>query len=113
VKILIDQNISFKLKYAIKDQFPKSLHVSDVNLNDSSDDEIWQFARENDFTILTYDADFFDLSLIYGHPPKIIWIRNGNLSTQMVISLFIMNKAKISSFIENVLDDAPSCLELY
>ncbi|MFN3999001.1 DUF5615 family PIN-like protein [Algoriphagus sp.] len=43
------------------------------------------FVKANGYSIVTFDSDFFDLSLIKGHPPKIIWIRTGNLTTDSIL----------------------------
>ncbi len=62
--------------------------------------------------IPTFDSDFYDISIINGHPPKIIWIRSGNLKTDEVVQLLTDNKKIISGFIE--LDEFKdvACLEL-
>jgi predicted nuclease of predicted toxin-antitoxin system len=112
MKILIDQNISFKVKYAIRSDFPDSNHVSDFGMNNKDDQEIWQFAKDNQYTILTYDADFFDLSMVLGHPPKIIWVREGNLSTSALITLILSNVPQILSFMQNHSKQAASCIEI-
>ena len=44
-----------------------------------TDHELWSMARVKDLTILTRDADFFDRIIIEGPPPKVIWVRLGNL----------------------------------
>lgn len=49
MKILIDQNISFRLLPYIQDEFPEITHVKNVGLMDFSDYKIFQFARQNDF----------------------------------------------------------------
>ena len=81
MKILFDQNISFRIVPKLIDHFPDCKHISDCGLMDSEDPEIWQFAKKNDYSIVTFDSDFYDISIINGHPPKIIWIRTGNLTT--------------------------------
>ncbi len=55
-----------------------------MNVNDV---EIWNFAKIENFVIVTFDSDFYDISLINGCPPKIIWIRKGNLTTNQIIAL--------------------------
>ncbi len=72
MKLLFDQNISFRITKKITDFFPECTHVSDCGLNDGEDPQIWEFAKKNHFTIVTFDSDFFDISIINGHPPKII-----------------------------------------
>ncbi len=74
MKLLFDQNISFRLTKKLQNYFPGSLHVSDCGLLDSEDQEIWEYARDHGFAIVTFDADFYDISIINGQPPKIIWI---------------------------------------
>ena len=78
MKILFDQNISFRLIRKINDIFPLAKQVRELNLENSTDRQIWEFAKENDYTIITFDADFYDFSIVWGHPPKIVWIRTGN-----------------------------------
>jgi predicted nuclease of predicted toxin-antitoxin system len=83
--------------------------VRSVGLNDSDDVKIWQFAKQNDFTIVTFDADFFDISVLKGFPPKIIWLRTGNLTTSEIAELMILNYSDMISFIDSA---DQSCLEI-
>lgn len=51
-----------------------------VDLNDEwSDSEIWNYAKLNDFTIVTKDADFSNRIIMSAPPPKIIHLRLGNM----------------------------------
>jgi len=81
MKLLFDQNISYRLIDKINDIFPEGIQVKKLNLENVSDKEIWRFAKENNYTIVTFDSEFFDLAMIFGHPPKIIWLRTGNTTT--------------------------------
>ncbi len=110
MKLLFDQNISYRIIKGLPTDFEGSVHVSDVALSDSRDRHIWQYSKENAYTIVTFDSDFYDISLINGHPPKIIWIRAGNLSTNDLITLLDQKKAQIQRFIST--DQIESCLEL-
>jgi len=112
MKLLFDQNISFRISRKLKDHFSGSLHVSDCKLSGCEDPEIWKYAKQNDFAIVTFDSDFYDISIINGHPPKIIWIRTGNLTTSEIAQLMIENHKSIISFLENELFKDVSCLEL-
>ena len=60
------------------------MHVHAVGLGSSLDDEVWRYARDNGFTIVTKDADYHERSLLRGYPPKVIWIRLGNASTARI-----------------------------
>ncbi len=77
-KLLLDQNLSYHLVRQIADVFPNAQQVGNLGLYNSNDKNIWQYAKDNDFAIVTFDADFIDFANLYGHPPKIIWLRTGN-----------------------------------
>lgn len=79
--LLFDENLSPRLITRLADIYPGSAHVSEVGLDHALDSEVWRYARENHFMIVTKDADFSEMSLVSGFPPKIIWIRRGNCST--------------------------------
>ena len=89
MKLLFDQNISFRILTKIEDIYPEDQQVRELELEDSTDKQIWQYANQNNYTIVTFDADFFDMSNLYGHPPKIIWLRTGNRKTSDLERLLI------------------------
>jgi len=55
VKLLFDQHISARLVAAIADIFPDSAHVKEIGLDRSTDEEIWIYARENSFILVSKD----------------------------------------------------------
>ena len=87
MKLLVDQNLSDRLSVRLQDIFPGSLHISQVLPRRDKDTNIWSYARENSFVIITKDSDFRRLSREGGHPPKVIWVRTGNTSNAVVESL--------------------------
>ncbi len=87
MKLLFDQNLSDRLSGRLQDQFPGSLHSSEVLPRRDKDTNIWSYARENSFVIVTKDSDYRRLSRERGHPPKVIWIRTGNTSNAIVEAL--------------------------
>jgi len=91
LKLLFDQNISPRIVKRISSNFPDSTQVRYVGLEDASDWNIFEYARRNDFTIVTFDADFVDLNVINGIPPKIIWLKTGNLTTRFIAELIKKN----------------------
>jgi predicted nuclease of predicted toxin-antitoxin system len=110
MKLLFDQNISFRILRLLPDSFSDCRQVSSVGLHNRDDVEIWQYAQRNGFTIVTFDADFFDLSILRGFPPKIVWLRTGNLTTSEIAELIILNYLNIISFINN---SDQSCLDIF
>lgn len=110
--LLFDQNISYRILKKLPSVFAKSVHVNNIKLNNKTDSEIWSYAKHNNLNIVTFDADFFDLANIYGHPPKIIWLRLGNTTTNAIAEL-LNSKQKI--ILEFLVDDEYSnlsCLEI-
>lgn len=112
VKLLLDQNISFRVIRKISFAYPEAKQVRELGLENFSDQDIWQFAKKHNFTIVTFDADFYDLASLMGHPPKIIWLRTGNTRTDD-ISLLLLNKAEdIEAFIMQRDYRDVACLEI-
>jgi predicted nuclease of predicted toxin-antitoxin system len=112
MRLLFDQNISFRIVNRLIDSFPDCKHISQVGLSDYEDQEIWEYALNHNYIIVTFDSDFFDISLINGCPPKIIWIRTGNLTTIEIAKLLIDNRTTIFDFINNKEQIDIACLEI-
>jgi predicted nuclease of predicted toxin-antitoxin system len=98
VKLLFDQNLSPRLVPIFAGLFPASVHVRDVGLERSDDQIVWDFALAQGFTIVTKDADFHQMSFVYGHPPKVIWIQRGNSSTDDIADILTVRFPEISAF---------------
>ena len=109
MKLLLDENLSPRLPALLADIFPESEHVHDCNLGSASDVAIWEYAKTHGFTIVSKDSDFFERSVLYGVPPKIIWVRVGNCSTTEIAELLRFGLEAVTAFIEN---DAETCLLL-
>jgi predicted nuclease of predicted toxin-antitoxin system len=109
MKLLFDQNLSFKLVRLLTDLFPDSLHVRDVGLEAAGDAEVWKYAEDNSFTICSKDSDLHQRSFLLGFPPKVVWVRLGNCSTSDVEMLLRKHAATIEQFAE---DDYASFLTL-
>jgi predicted nuclease of predicted toxin-antitoxin system len=112
MRLLFDQNISFRIIKKINNYYPDCKHVSDCGLIDCDDSEIWQYGRTHGYSIVTFDSDFYDISVISGHPPKIIWIRKGNLTTDEIVELLKRNREIIESFMGSDDLKEASCLEI-
>ena len=78
MKLLFDQNLSPRLPRVLTGIYPESLHVRGIDMRDATDTQIWEYAKTHDFVIVSKDSDFQARSLLYGSPPKFIWLRVGN-----------------------------------
>lgn len=112
MRLLFDQNISFRIISKIETNFPEAKQVRQLRIENYSDVEIWKFAKENEFTIVTFDADFFDLSNLKGHPPKIIWLRFGNTKTDFLADIINSRNSIIKDFISSDAYSEITCLEI-
>src|SRR5207247_6652050 len=61
----------------------------------SPDRAIWTYARDHGLVIVTKDENFHRLSVLLGPPPKVIWVRLGNCSTDDVIRLLQVRREAI------------------
>jgi predicted nuclease of predicted toxin-antitoxin system len=101
MKLLLDENISPKLAVTLSDIYPDSAHVRQFGLTHKTDLEIWNFAKANGFAIVSKDSDFNHFSLLWGHPPKVIFARLGNCTTRQVAELLRTSSVLIHTFNED------------
>ena len=90
MRLLFDHNLPPGRIARLRDLFPHSEHVFVVGLDRANDLEIREYAGREGFVIVTKDADFSDLCVLKGFPPKIVWIRRG-----------IARRATLNSFYAN------------
>ncbi|MBL8703213.1 MAG: DUF5615 family PIN-like protein [Rhodospirillales bacterium] len=76
MRLLFDENLSFRLIGALDSEFPGSVHVRSAGLARAGDMAIWQYARQHGLAIVTLDSGFHDISVLHGAPPKIVWLRS-------------------------------------
>ncbi len=112
MKLLFDQNISFRVISKIKLKFPEAKQVRELGIENYSDLEIWEFAKNKGYTIVTFDGDFYDLSNFKGFPPKIIWLRFGNTKTNSIANIINSRQSIINSFINTSEYSEIACLEI-
>ena len=98
MKLLFDENLSPRLVDLLSDIFPDSTHVRNVGLASASDGEVWIFAAENRFAIVSKDADFHQRSFLLENAPKVIWIQVGNCSTVQLERVLRIHEEDILSF---------------
>ncbi|MBV8436834.1 MAG: DUF5615 family PIN-like protein [Silvibacterium sp.] len=110
MKLLLDENLSPRLTDLLSDIFAESEHVYECNLGSASDVAIWEYAKAHGYVIVSKDSDFFERSVLYGIPPKVIWVRAGNCSTTEIAELLRFGVEAIRAFVEN---DTETCLLLH
>jgi predicted nuclease of predicted toxin-antitoxin system len=109
MKLLLDENLSRRLVPFLQKDFPGSTQVALLGLEQASDLVIWHHAKNNDFVMVTRDADFEELSSVHGMPPQVIWLRTPNQSKSAVLNLLLNNREAIDNALDN---DKVACIEL-
>jgi len=110
MRLLFDHHLSHKLVRRPADVFPGSNQTRLLGFGTADDPVIWRHAQQNGFTIVTLDADFSDLSVLRGHPPKVIWLRCGNSTVAEVEALLRANVERVKIF---GADNEAGCLEIW
>jgi predicted nuclease of predicted toxin-antitoxin system len=98
VKLLFDENLSFRLVEGLNREFPGSTHVGMVGLSSADDRSVWEFADRNSFIIVSKDSDFHQLSFVLGPQPKVVWVKVGNAHTETVEALLRSRKEEVIAF---------------
>lgn len=109
MKLLLDRNISYRLVRKIETQFPGRSNSVKLDSITSRTRRSGTLQGKRDLSFVTFDSDFYDLSLTYGHPPKLIWLKTGNMTTRNLEKLFADKAAQIEDF---AVDPELSCLEI-
>lgn len=104
MKLLLDENLSDRVISRIIDLYPDSNHVKNLGLVSTDDALIWEYAKTNNFIIVSKDADFHQRSLVYGHPPKFIYLRIGNSPTSKIVNVLRNNFNTICEFAESQIE---------
>lgn len=99
MKLLFDQNLSYKLVKCLSDVYPESEHVRQVGLGEADDTTVWEYAKNNNLVIVSKDEDFHQRSFLSGPPPKVVWLRLGNCTTQDIEDALRQKRVAISAFV--------------
>ncbi len=98
MRLLFDQNLSRHLVHQLAVEYPDSRHVTAVGLDTATDVEIWAWAGEHGYVIVSKDSDFRQLAFLHGPPPKAVWLRMGNASTLHIFNLLRDHHGDVDRF---------------
>ncbi len=110
MKLLLDENLSRRIIPELQHFYPESSQVALIGLNAASDREIWEYAKQENFAIVSQDADFHEYNLLAGGPPLVIWLRCGNQPKKVIFGKLTSNKNEIE---EAYKDPEIWCIEIY
>jgi len=97
MKLLLDENLSRRVIPFILSEYPGSTQIALLGMEQSDDKKVWNYAKQNDFVIVTQDSDYLELSSLHGQPPKVIFLRTGNQSKAAIITLLLKAKESLET----------------
>lgn len=109
MKLLLDENLSRRIVPFLQTAFPGSSQVALLGLESASDSEIWQYAKTNDFVIVSRDSDFQERSLVAGHPPQVVWLKIPNRSKTIVLNILLDHHTEIE---HALIEQDRACVEI-
>ena len=101
MKLLLDENLSRRLVSKLLEAFPDTIHVSAVDLLMTPDPDIWAYAKQHGFTIITKDDDFLALAHRYGPPPKLIMVEIGNCTNAVIAERLLASAVRLRELAEH------------
>ena len=109
MKLLLDENLSRRRVPFLQHDYPGSTQVVLLGLESASDVELWQVAKDEGFVIVTHDADFEELSLVWGQPPQVIWLKTKNQSRANTLKILLDARSMIE---DALLKHGHACVEV-
>ncbi len=110
MRLLFDQNISYRVVKQLKPVLPDIVGVQEVGLLNADDYKIWEYSRQKNYTVVTFDRDIPIIGSVRGFPPKIIWLRTGNTNNLKLVSLIANRLGEFQAFIDQ---QNKGCLLVY
>jgi predicted nuclease of predicted toxin-antitoxin system len=89
MKLLLDENLSRRIVPFLQHAFPGSTQVALLGLQSATDQDIWNRAKSDGYVVVTRDADFQELSLVWGSPPQVVRLRTPNLNRASVLEMLL------------------------
>lgn len=102
MKLLLDANLSPSLRAGLEEAGFETIHVVDVALQRASDEEIFRYAAESSYVVVTADADFGALlALRRATAPSVLQLRGvAGLAPTVHLSLMVDHLVTVSVDLE-------------
>ncbi len=112
MKLLLDENISYRILKHIEGAFPGSVHVNALGPDLRTDGSIWQYAKKNGYVIITFDSDFIQIAALRGAPPHVILLQLRNPGYLQIATVLIERKHLLESFVNDSSQEAGAVLQI-
>ena len=98
MRFIFDENLSPTLVARLKDLYPGSIDARHIGIA-VSDLAVWEYAVQHGCAIISKDSDFSHLAFKFGPPPKVVWLRCGNRTTDWIEQFIRDNQMTIEAFL--------------
>ena len=99
MRLLLDENISWRLTAYLRPHCATVLHVRDIQLDNSPDTSIWRYAKQHGYDVMTKDEDFLRLVLAEGFPPRVVAVQNAQVPVAKLAEFLLARLPQIASFL--------------
>lgn len=87
MKFLVDNQLPAALARWLSAKGFEAIHVLDLNLNESDDEQIWAHAATHGFVVISKDDDFQNRATHRG-TGQVVWVRLGNCRKKALFDTF-------------------------
>ena len=88
MNFLVDNQLPEALCQFLQDRGYQSVHVLGLNMDETSDSQIWNYAASGNWIVVRKDEDFLHLANQPGDAGKLLWVRIGNCRKQALLQAF-------------------------
>lgn len=85
---LVDAQLPIGLVRMLEQHGHESQHVADLEMMETSDRDIWKWAKQSKSIIISKDEDFVILHNADEHPVPLIWVRVSNTRRKVLLEWF-------------------------
>ena len=99
MRLLLGENISWRLAAYLRPHCAAVLHVRDINLDNSPDTSIWRYARQYGYDVLTKDEDFLRLVMADGFRPRVVAVQNAQVPVAKLAAFLLARLPQLREFL--------------
>lgn len=88
MRFLVDAQLPIGLARMLQQHGHESKHVADLEMMQTSDKDIWTWAKQSGSIIISKDEDFVILHSADEKPVPLIWVRVGNTRRKELLEWF-------------------------
>ena len=99
MRLLLDENISWRLAAYLRPHCTAVVHVREIGMENSPDTSIWRYARQHDYAIVTKDEDFLRLVVTEGFPPRVVAVQNAQVPVAKLAEFLLARLPQLQEFL--------------